>query len=78
MAAGAAEAAGSNGYTHSDCSRLSEHRGVPTTSPAARGPASRIYSRDRSQKRESCSFKSEEKSSCPNTSCFIFSLPALS
>uniref|UniRef100_A0AC11ELC9 Sad1 and UNC84 domain containing 1 n=1 Tax=Ovis aries TaxID=9940 RepID=A0AC11ELC9_SHEEP len=51
VAAGAAEAAGSNGYTHSDCSRLSEHRGVPTTSPAARGPASRIYSRDRSQKR---------------------------
>ncbi|XP_042096353.1 SUN domain-containing protein 1 isoform X5 [Ovis aries] len=50
VAAGAAEAAGSNGYTHSDCSRLSEHRGVPTTSPAARGPASRIYSRDRSQK----------------------------
>uniref|UniRef100_A0AC11DD98 Sad1 and UNC84 domain containing 1 n=1 Tax=Ovis aries TaxID=9940 RepID=A0AC11DD98_SHEEP len=55
VAAGAAEAAGSNGYTHSDCSRLSEHRGVPTTSPAARGPASRIYSRDRSQKRKAAS-----------------------
>ncbi|XP_069425826.1 SUN domain-containing protein 1 isoform X14 [Ovis canadensis] len=52
VAAGAAEAAGSNGYMCSDCSRLSEHKGVPTTSSAAHGPAPRIYSRDRSQKRQ--------------------------
>uniref|UniRef100_A0A8C2PKR1 SUN domain-containing protein n=1 Tax=Capra hircus TaxID=9925 RepID=A0A8C2PKR1_CAPHI len=51
VAAGAAEAAGSNGYTCGDCSLLSERKGVLTTSSAAHGPASRIYSRDRSQKR---------------------------
>ncbi|XP_017895402.1 PREDICTED: SUN domain-containing protein 1 isoform X2 [Capra hircus] len=50
VAAGAAEAAGSNGYTCGDCSLLSERKGVLTTSSAAHGPASRIYSRDRSQK----------------------------
>ncbi|XP_065779716.1 SUN domain-containing protein 1 isoform X9 [Muntiacus reevesi] len=47
----AAEAAGSNGYTCSDCSLLSERRGMLTICSAARGPASRVYSRDRSQKR---------------------------
>ncbi|XP_065779710.1 SUN domain-containing protein 1 isoform X4 [Muntiacus reevesi] len=46
----AAEAAGSNGYTCSDCSLLSERRGMLTICSAARGPASRVYSRDRSQK----------------------------
>ncbi|KAB0352307.1 hypothetical protein FD754_017164 [Muntiacus muntjak] len=50
----AAEAAGSNGYTCSDCSLLSERRGMLTTCSAARGPASRVYSRDRSQKRDDC------------------------
>ncbi|XP_070316732.1 SUN domain-containing protein 1 isoform X15 [Odocoileus virginianus] len=49
-AAGAAEAAGSNGYTCSDCSLLSERRGLLTACSAARGPASWVYSRDRSQK----------------------------
>ncbi|XP_026981339.1 SUN domain-containing protein 1 isoform X7 [Sagmatias obliquidens] len=51
VAAGAVEAAGSNGYTCSDCSLLSERKGALTAYSAARGPASRIYSRDRSQKR---------------------------
>ncbi|XP_036680859.1 SUN domain-containing protein 1 isoform X7 [Balaenoptera musculus] len=50
VAAGAVEAAGSNGYTCSDCSLLSERKGVLTAYSAACGPASRIYSRDRSQK----------------------------
>ncbi|KAB0382072.1 hypothetical protein FD755_003989 [Muntiacus reevesi] len=50
----AAEAAGSNGYTCSDCSLLSERRGMLTICSAARGPASRVYSRDRSQKRDDC------------------------
>ncbi|XP_032460284.1 SUN domain-containing protein 1 isoform X11 [Phocoena sinus] len=51
VAPGAVEAAGSNGYTCSDCSLLSERKGALTAYSAARGPASRIYSRDRSQKR---------------------------
>eukprot|EP00069_Balaena_mysticetus_P014919 bmy_08936T0 len=50
VAAGAVEAAGSNGYTCSDCNLLSERKGALTAYSAARGPASRIYSRDRSQK----------------------------
>nr|XP_030706922.1 SUN domain-containing protein 1 isoform X6 [Globicephala melas] len=50
VAAAAVEAAGSNGYTCSDCSLLSERKGALTAYSAARGPASRIYSRDRSQK----------------------------
>ncbi|XP_070316734.1 SUN domain-containing protein 1 isoform X17 [Odocoileus virginianus] len=54
-AAGAAEAAGSNGYTCSDCSLLSERRGLLTACSAARGPASWVYSRDRSQKRKAAS-----------------------
>ncbi|KAM9725899.1 SUN domain-containing protein 1 isoform 1-T1 [Dama dama] len=51
VTAGATEAAGSNGYTCSDCSLLSERRSMLTACSAARGPASRVYSRDRSQKR---------------------------
>ncbi|XP_065747952.1 SUN domain-containing protein 1 [Phocoena phocoena] len=54
VAPGAVEAAGSNGYTCSDCSLLSERKGALTAYSAARGPASRIYSRDRSQKRDDC------------------------
>ncbi|XP_043310778.1 SUN domain-containing protein 1 isoform X6 [Cervus canadensis] len=50
VTAGAAEAAGSNGYTCSDCSLLSERGGVLTACSAARGPACRGYSRDRSQR----------------------------
>nr|XP_030706925.1 SUN domain-containing protein 1 isoform X8 [Globicephala melas] len=55
VAAAAVEAAGSNGYTCSDCSLLSERKGALTAYSAARGPASRIYSRDRSQKRKAAS-----------------------
>ncbi|XP_032460285.1 SUN domain-containing protein 1 isoform X12 [Phocoena sinus] len=55
VAPGAVEAAGSNGYTCSDCSLLSERKGALTAYSAARGPASRIYSRDRSQKRKAAS-----------------------
>eukprot|EP00070_Physeter_catodon_P047463 XP_028354357.1 SUN domain-containing protein 1 isoform X4 [Physeter catodon] len=51
VAAGAVEAAGSNGYTCSDCTLLSERKGALTAYSTARGLASRIYSRDRSQKR---------------------------
>ncbi|XP_032316934.1 SUN domain-containing protein 1 [Camelus ferus] len=51
MAAGPAGAAGSNGYTCSDCSLLSERQASLTACAAARGPSSRIYSRDRNQKR---------------------------
>ncbi|XP_061258385.1 SUN domain-containing protein 1 isoform X11 [Bos javanicus] len=47
----AAEAAGSNGYTCSECSLLAERKGALTACSAARGPVSRIYSRDRHQKR---------------------------
>ncbi|XP_057605612.1 SUN domain-containing protein 1 isoform X4 [Hippopotamus amphibius kiboko] len=46
----AAEAAGSNGYTCSDCSLLSERKGALTAHSTAHGLASRVYSRDRSQK----------------------------
>ncbi|XP_061258383.1 SUN domain-containing protein 1 isoform X9 [Bos javanicus] len=46
----AAEAAGSNGYTCSECSLLAERKGALTACSAARGPVSRIYSRDRHQK----------------------------
>ncbi|XP_066868985.1 SUN domain-containing protein 1 isoform X16 [Kogia breviceps] len=51
VAVGAVEAAGSNGYTCSDCTLLSERKGSLTAYSTARGLASRIYSRDRSQKR---------------------------
>ncbi|XP_070219254.1 SUN domain-containing protein 1 isoform X1 [Bos mutus] len=46
----AAEAAGSNGYTCSECSLLAERKGALTACSAAHGPVSRIYSRDRHQK----------------------------
>ncbi|XP_070636461.1 SUN domain-containing protein 1 isoform X9 [Bos indicus] len=46
----AAEAAGSNGYTCSECSLLAERKGALTARSAAHGPVSRIYSRDRHQK----------------------------
>ncbi|XP_061258386.1 SUN domain-containing protein 1 isoform X12 [Bos javanicus] len=51
----AAEAAGSNGYTCSECSLLAERKGALTACSAARGPVSRIYSRDRHQKRKAAS-----------------------
>nr|XP_019603008.1 PREDICTED: SUN domain-containing protein 1 isoform X1 [Rhinolophus sinicus] len=47
----AAEAAKSNGYTCSSCSLLSERKDALTAVPASHGTVSRIYSRDRSQKR---------------------------
>ncbi|KAM5213565.1 SUN domain-containing protein 1 isoform 5-T11 [Hipposideros larvatus] len=47
----AAEAAKSNGYTCSRCSLLSERKDALTTVPAACGAVSRVYSRDRNQKR---------------------------
>ncbi|KAJ6659717.1 hypothetical protein lerEdw1_018432 [Lerista edwardsae] len=43
----------SNGYTCSDCSMLSERKEVLTAFSAPRMPASRVYSRDRSQKHKS-------------------------
>ncbi|XP_070219268.1 SUN domain-containing protein 1 isoform X12 [Bos mutus] len=51
----AAEAAGSNGYTCSECSLLAERKGALTACSAAHGPVSRIYSRDRHQKRKAAS-----------------------
>uniref|UniRef100_G3MWU2 Sad1 and UNC84 domain containing 1 n=1 Tax=Bos taurus TaxID=9913 RepID=G3MWU2_BOVIN len=48
----AAEAAGSNGYMCSECSLLAERKGALTACSAAHGPVSRIYSRDRHQKRQ--------------------------
>ncbi|XP_044792029.1 SUN domain-containing protein 1 isoform X11 [Bubalus bubalis] len=51
----AAEAAGSNGYTCSECSLLAARKGALTACSAAHGPASRIYSRDRHQKRKAAS-----------------------
>ncbi|XP_008562355.1 PREDICTED: SUN domain-containing protein 1 isoform X4 [Galeopterus variegatus] len=50
LAAGA-DAAAHNGYTCSDCSMLSERKGVLTAHSTAHGPSSRIFSRDRNQKR---------------------------
>ncbi|XP_019492961.1 PREDICTED: SUN domain-containing protein 1 [Hipposideros armiger] len=47
----AAEAAKSNGYTCSRCSLLSERKDALTAVPAACGAVSRVYSRDRNQKR---------------------------
>ncbi|XP_064152006.1 SUN domain-containing protein 1 isoform X2 [Loxodonta africana] len=46
-----ADTATVNGYTCSNCSLLSERKDVLTAHPTARGPTSRVYSRDRSQKR---------------------------
>ncbi|XP_054549542.1 SUN domain-containing protein 1 isoform X8 [Talpa occidentalis] len=54
LAAGAA-ATKSNGYTCSDCSMLSERRDMLTVHSTPHAPlASRIYSRDRTQKRDDC------------------------
>ncbi|XP_066465549.1 SUN domain-containing protein 1 isoform X4 [Tiliqua scincoides] len=50
------QAALSNGYTCSDCSMLSERKEVLTAYSAPLMPASRIYSRDRSQKHKSRGF----------------------
>uniref|UniRef100_A0A8C9AAV0 Sad1 and UNC84 domain containing 1 n=1 Tax=Prolemur simus TaxID=1328070 RepID=A0A8C9AAV0_PROSS len=47
----AAGAAGRNGYICSDCSMLSERRDALTAHSTAHGLTSRIYSRDRDQKR---------------------------
>lgn len=46
-----AAAASSNGYTCRDCRLLGEHREALSTLALRPGPTSRIYSRDRSQKR---------------------------
>ncbi|XP_049759021.1 SUN domain-containing protein 1 isoform X4 [Elephas maximus indicus] len=54
-----ADTATVNGYTCSNCSLLSERKDVLTAHPTARGPTSRVYSRDRSQKREDCKGKKE-------------------
>ncbi|XP_063090057.1 SUN domain-containing protein 1 isoform X2 [Cavia porcellus] len=47
----AADTAAHNGYTCRDCSMLSERTDMLTAHPAAHGPASKIYSRDRNLKR---------------------------
>lgn len=47
----AADAAKSNGYTCSSCSLLSERKDALTAVPTSRETVSRIYSRDRNQKR---------------------------
>ncbi|XP_063090065.1 SUN domain-containing protein 1 isoform X7 [Cavia porcellus] len=46
----AADTAAHNGYTCRDCSMLSERTDMLTAHPAAHGPASKIYSRDRNLK----------------------------
>nr|KAF6449050.1 Sad1 and UNC84 domain containing 1 [Rousettus aegyptiacus] len=51
----AAEAARSNGYTCSDCSLLAERRSALTAGAASQGTVSRIYSRDRNQRRKAAS-----------------------
>uniref|UniRef100_A0A8C9I3B8 Sad1 and UNC84 domain containing 1 n=1 Tax=Piliocolobus tephrosceles TaxID=591936 RepID=A0A8C9I3B8_9PRIM len=48
---GAAAATAHNGFSCSNCSMLSERKDVLTAHPAAPAPVSRIYSRDRNQKR---------------------------
>nr|XP_055116802.1 SUN domain-containing protein 1 isoform X22 [Symphalangus syndactylus] len=47
---GAATATAHNGFSCSNCSMLSERKDVLTAHPAAPGPVSRVYSRDRNQK----------------------------
>uniref|UniRef100_A0A4X1TIW6 SUN domain-containing protein n=1 Tax=Sus scrofa TaxID=9823 RepID=A0A4X1TIW6_PIG len=54
-AGGAAGAAGSNGYTCSDCSLLSSRGAALTAHSTSFGPTSRIYSRDRNQRRKTAS-----------------------
>lgn len=61
----AAEAAKSNGYTCSSCSLLSERKDALTAVPASRGTVSRIYSRDRNQKRKSLLLKLRERFRVP-------------
>ncbi|XP_037669973.1 SUN domain-containing protein 1 isoform X8 [Choloepus didactylus] len=51
-APGGAEAAARNGYTCDACSLLSERRAVLTAQSPHHGPSSRVYSRDRAQKRK--------------------------
>ncbi|XP_058536375.1 SUN domain-containing protein 1 isoform X6 [Ochotona princeps] len=51
LAVEAAEATGHNGYTCSSCRLLSERRDTLTAQPTAHTLASRVYSRDRMQKR---------------------------
>uniref|UniRef100_A0A8D0Q123 SUN domain-containing protein n=1 Tax=Sus scrofa TaxID=9823 RepID=A0A8D0Q123_PIG len=55
-AGGAAGAAGSNGYTCSDCSLLSSRGAALTAHSTSFGPTSRIYSRDRNQRRGASRF----------------------
>ncbi|XP_037587186.1 SUN domain-containing protein 1 isoform X15 [Cebus imitator] len=52
-----AAAATHNGYTCSKCSMLSERKDALTARPVARSPLSRVYSRDRNQKRDDCKGK---------------------
>nr|XP_028701297.1 SUN domain-containing protein 1 isoform X38 [Macaca mulatta] len=52
---GAAAATAHNGFSCSNCSMLSERKDVLTAHPAAPGPVSRVYSRDRNQKRKAAS-----------------------
>ncbi|XP_028701286.2 SUN domain-containing protein 1 isoform X36 [Macaca mulatta] len=54
---GAAAATAHNGFSCSNCSMLSERKDVLTAHPAAPGPVSRVYSRDRNQKRDDCKGK---------------------
>uniref|UniRef100_H2QU30 Sad1 and UNC84 domain containing 1 n=1 Tax=Pan troglodytes TaxID=9598 RepID=H2QU30_PANTR len=55
---GAATAASAhNGFSCSNCSMLSERKDVLTAHPAAPGPVSRVYSRDRNQKCDDCKGK---------------------
>ncbi|XP_058536376.1 SUN domain-containing protein 1 isoform X7 [Ochotona princeps] len=55
LAVEAAEATGHNGYTCSSCRLLSERRDTLTAQPTAHTLASRVYSRDRMQKRRAAS-----------------------
>uniref|UniRef100_A0A2K5HZF2 SUN domain-containing protein n=1 Tax=Colobus angolensis palliatus TaxID=336983 RepID=A0A2K5HZF2_COLAP len=52
-----AAATAHNGFSCSNCSMLSERKDVLTARPAAPGPVSRMYSRDRNQKRDNCKGK---------------------
>ncbi|NP_001354614.1 SUN domain-containing protein 1 isoform vv [Homo sapiens] len=54
---GAAAATAHNGFSCSNCSMLSERKDVLTAHPAAPGPVSRVYSRDRNQKCDDCKGK---------------------
>uniref|UniRef100_A0A2K6S1M4 Sad1 and UNC84 domain containing 1 n=1 Tax=Saimiri boliviensis boliviensis TaxID=39432 RepID=A0A2K6S1M4_SAIBB len=52
-----AAATARNGYTCNECSMLSERKDALTARPVARGPLSRVYFRDRNQKRDDCKGK---------------------